>query len=109
MILCGANAVQVGTCHWNEGGECFERIEKEFTEIMKKKNYKSIEDFRGKLNDFKSPVGTPIEDWYLSTKELKERNKICSCLMMKECQIFAMVSIAVITSFFIGRYSNKFK
>ena len=52
MILCGAKAVQVGTCHWIEGPKCFERIANELEEIMKKKGYKNIEEFRGKLKPY---------------------------------------------------------
>lgn len=49
MILCGANAVQVGTCHWKEGPKCFNRICEELREIMKNKGYSNIHEFRGKL------------------------------------------------------------
>lgn len=49
MILCGASAVQVGTCHWIEGPKCFERIASELRNMMQIKGYAHIEDFRGKL------------------------------------------------------------
>jgi len=52
MILCGANAVQVGTCHWIEGPKCFQRISDELRIIMTKKGYSSIQDFQGKLKDW---------------------------------------------------------
>ena len=52
MILCGAKAVQVGTCHWNEGPACFDRISAELEAIMQSKGYKSIEEFRGKLKPY---------------------------------------------------------
>ena len=52
LILCGAKAVQVGTCHWNEGAGCFGRIAAELEAIMRKKGYLSIEDFRGKLKPY---------------------------------------------------------
>lgn len=52
LILCGAKAVQVATCHWLEGPKCFDRIATELEAIMSKKGYKSIEDFRGKLKDY---------------------------------------------------------
>ena len=52
MILCGAHAVQVGTCHWLEGPSCFDRICSELRLIMKEKQYSNIEDFRGKLKDW---------------------------------------------------------
>mmetsp|Transcript_18602 Transcript_18602/g.25792 ORF Transcript_18602/g.25792 Transcript_18602/m.25792 type:complete len:337 (-) Transcript_18602:154-1164(-) len=49
FILCGAAAVQIGTTHWVEGPQCFERIASELKSIMRGKGYKSIDDFRGKL------------------------------------------------------------
>ena len=52
MILCGAAAVQVGTCHWTEGPVCFDRICNELRDIMKEKGYGNIGDFKGKLNDW---------------------------------------------------------
>ena len=51
-ILCGATAVQVGTCHWREGPKCFDRIHDELKEIMGRKGYKSIDDFKGKLQEW---------------------------------------------------------
>jgi dihydroorotate dehydrogenase (fumarate) len=58
FILCGAKAVQVATCHWNEGPTCFDRIAAELEEIMRSKGYKSIEDFRGKLKPYSQPPST---------------------------------------------------
>ncbi len=52
MILCGATAVQVGTCHWTEGPKCFNRICNELKEIMKSKGYNSIDDFKGQLKEW---------------------------------------------------------
>lgn len=48
-ILCGATAVQVATQHRVEGPRCFERIASELRELMQRKGYKRLEDFRGKL------------------------------------------------------------
>lgn len=56
LILCGAKAVQVGTCHWTEGSSCFERIHNELLHIMIKKGYTSIEDFRGKLKNYDATI-----------------------------------------------------
>jgi dihydroorotate dehydrogenase (fumarate) len=53
-ILCGATAVQVGTCYWKEGPQCFKRIQNELMSIMKAKGYTSIKDFKGKLKKYKS-------------------------------------------------------
>ena len=52
FILCGAKAVQVGTCYWTEGSSCFHRISTELMELMKRKGYSSLEDFRGKLKPY---------------------------------------------------------
>ena len=49
FLLAGADAVQVGTVFEKEGPGCFEKIDKELTEILQKKGYKSIEDAKGKL------------------------------------------------------------
>jgi hypothetical protein len=56
LILCGATAVQVGTCHWTEGSKCFARIASELEAIMKVKGYHHIEDFRGKLKHYMKPT-----------------------------------------------------
>lgn len=52
MILCGASAVQVGTCHWTEGPKCFDRICQELKDLMQSKGYSSIDDFKGKLKEW---------------------------------------------------------
>jgi dihydroorotate dehydrogenase (fumarate) len=49
MFLCGANAVQIGTCHWTEGPKCFDRIVDELQQIMTSKGYKSLDEIIGKL------------------------------------------------------------
>lgn len=48
-ILCGATAVQIGTCLYQEGVEAFARINRELSDIMQQKGYARLEDFRGKL------------------------------------------------------------
>ncbi len=50
-ILCGASAVEAATTLVEEGPRCFGRLNRELAEAMKKKGYKSIEDFRGKLKE----------------------------------------------------------
>ncbi|RHY28340.1 hypothetical protein DYB32_006038, partial [Aphanomyces invadans] len=49
MIMCGAQAVQVGTCHWIEGPKCFDRIASELMDLMTQKGYNAVDEFRGKL------------------------------------------------------------
>lgn len=48
-ILCGAAAVQIGTQYMREGVTCFERIANELKELMHKKGYTAINDFKGRL------------------------------------------------------------
>ena len=48
-ILCGANAVQIGTQFYIDGISVFEKVKNELEEIMKQKGYSNIGDFCGKL------------------------------------------------------------
>ena len=48
-ILCGADLLQIGTQFYKDGGECFSRINSELKNLMKYKNYKNIDEFKGKL------------------------------------------------------------
>ncbi|MET3558174.1 dihydroorotate dehydrogenase (fumarate) [Streptococcus rupicaprae] len=48
-ILCGASLVQIGTALQEEGPAIFDRLQAELLEIMTEKGYKSLDDFRGKL------------------------------------------------------------
>ncbi len=48
-LLCGASMLQIGTALHKEGPEIFTRIIRELQEIMDKKGYQSIDEFRGKL------------------------------------------------------------
>lgn len=49
FLLCGADAVQVGTVFMKEGPECFGRIDRELAAIMAKKEYPDIASVKGKL------------------------------------------------------------
>lgn len=49
FLLCGADAVQVGTVFMKEGPGCFGRIDRELGEILAKKGYKDIASAKGKL------------------------------------------------------------
>jgi dihydroorotate dehydrogenase (fumarate) len=69
MILCGAKAVQVGTCHWTEGPGCFDRITKELEEIMKEKGYDHIKEFRGNLRPYIPPITSPKESDTIKKEE----------------------------------------
>ncbi len=49
FVLAGAKAVQIGTIFMQQGPSCFARISAEFEAYAKKKGYRDIESFRGKL------------------------------------------------------------
>ncbi|MDR1877243.1 MAG: dihydroorotate oxidase [Flavobacteriaceae bacterium] len=48
-ILCGASMVQIATQLMKEDTRIFSRLISELEEIMSSKNYKALEDFKGKL------------------------------------------------------------
>lgn len=48
-ILAGADAVQIGTTLLKNSPKCFEIITSELIQIMSKKKYKNISEYRGKL------------------------------------------------------------
>ncbi|KAG7353383.1 dihydroorotate dehydrogenase 1A [Nitzschia inconspicua] len=52
FLLCGASAVQVGTCHWKEGPQCFDRICTELQQLLNEKGYTSVQDCIGKLKSW---------------------------------------------------------
>ena len=82
LILCGARAVQVGTCHWTEGSGCFARIAGELEDIMRSKGYQSIEEFRGKLKPYTqhtnkiSRKSTPTAKTVLAGTDIADTTKI---------------------------------
>ncbi|KAF0746879.1 hypothetical protein AaE_007956 [Aphanomyces astaci] len=73
MILCGAQAVQVGTCHWIEGPKCFDRITKELQDIMKRKGYSSVDEFRGKLQPWSKEGAAKSRDARRNGAEAKTK------------------------------------
>ncbi|GKY98416.1 hypothetical protein MPSEU_000799100 [Mayamaea pseudoterrestris] len=52
LILVGATAVQVATCHWTEGPACFDRICRELMDLMQAKGYRTIPEFEGKVKEW---------------------------------------------------------
>ena len=75
MILCGAAAVQVGTCHWNEGPKCFDRICEELRDIMESKGYQSIDEFKFKLKDWSKEGATLSRVARMKKKKQKQANE----------------------------------
>jgi len=76
MILCGASAVQIGTCHWVEGPKCFDRICDELRALMKSKGYTSIGDFKGKLKEWSRDGASISRAAKKKEKSAKEENQI---------------------------------
>ncbi|AIN96927.1 dihydroorotate dehydrogenase, putative [Leishmania panamensis] len=48
-VLAGASMVQVGTALHEEGAAIFERLTAELLDVMAKKGYKTLDEFRGKV------------------------------------------------------------
>jgi len=59
MILAGAKTVQIASTLYKNGVECIERYNREIEKWMRLKNFDSIEQFRGMLNQSKvdNPAG----------------------------------------------------
>jgi len=49
MLLAGAAACQIGTCHWKEGPQCFDRICAELRQILKDSGYASVGEIQNQL------------------------------------------------------------
>lgn len=113
LILCGAKAVQVATCHWIEGPSCFERISNELKLIMIEKGYSCIEDFRGKLKPYQKPTKKDHDVKGVSTNDddnnnnnnVDDRGK--ASLESNTIIIYTLMSIIVILLAIIGVLSSK--
>jgi dihydroorotate dehydrogenase (fumarate) len=113
LILCGAKAVQVATCHWIEGPSCFERISNELKLIMIEKGYSCIEDFRGKLKPYQKPTKKEHDVKGVSTNDdddnnnndVDDRGKVS--LESNTIIIYTLMSIIVILLAIIGVLSSK--
>eukprot|EP00039_Didymoeca_costata_P030780 m.31320 g.31320 ORF g.31320 m.31320 type:complete len:386 (-) comp8302_c0_seq1:95-1252(-) len=88
FILCGATAVQIGTCHKNEGPSCFKRISEELKSIMTRKGYAQLQDFRGKLRDYdRSRATKPAREFQSSETPMG----ISSFIIALLCLIIAIL------------------
>lgn len=74
MLLAGATAVQIGTCHWTEGPACFDRIETELRDLMRQKGYTSLKDCKGKLKKW-SKEGAAISRAAAKEQKLQASGK----------------------------------
>ena len=55
-ILCGADAVQIGTAFMQQGPEIYQRIETELDDLMRKKSYSKLDDFQNCLKGSESKL-----------------------------------------------------
>lgn len=51
-ILAGASLVSIGSCLMKDGLNVFDRVQEELIEIMDKKGYRNLDEFRGQLKEF---------------------------------------------------------
>mmetsp|Transcript_13449 Transcript_13449/g.18404 ORF Transcript_13449/g.18404 Transcript_13449/m.18404 type:complete len:375 (-) Transcript_13449:139-1263(-) len=101
LILCGAKAVQVGTKHWTEGAVCFDRISSELKDIMKRKGYKSISDFRGKLKPYSKPSVSKAAQAKSSSNV--EKSGFMANLHMRLVMDFIVVFFAMFCAILVAR------
>jgi dihydroorotate dehydrogenase (fumarate) len=52
MLLAGATACQVATCHWKEGPGCFDRIVDELRALLDEQGHASISEIKGALREW---------------------------------------------------------
>mmetsp|Transcript_21980 Transcript_21980/g.30896 ORF Transcript_21980/g.30896 Transcript_21980/m.30896 type:complete len:405 (-) Transcript_21980:174-1388(-) len=105
MILCGASAVQVGTCHWNEGPGCFDRICTELRELMSSKGYTSIRQFKGQLKEWSREGASLSRKARAMEKELvHDKTTITTTKTMNNNQMYQFISavLAAIVAFLLA-------
>jgi len=59
MLLAGAAACQVATCHWKEGPSCFDRIVDELADLLTERGYAKVSDVEGALQPW-TPEGAAL-------------------------------------------------
>jgi dihydroorotate dehydrogenase (fumarate) len=84
MILCGAAAVQVGTCHWTEGPKCFDRICQELKDIMERKGYNSIDDFKNQLKEWSKEGVALSREAKMKKKNLEKESAVGGGIAVKK-------------------------
>jgi len=104
LILCGAAAVQVGTCHWREGASCFDRICDELREIMKKKGYTNIKDFRGKLKDWSKEQAALTRAVKKSRKTVEEKGQSVKVGAQDPMNMIVAILVVVVAALLADKF-----
>lgn len=102
LILCGATAVQIGTCHWTEGPKCFDRICHELEAIMARKGYSSIDDFKGKLKEW-SREGADVARVAAKKQAV---NKVVGDATSDSSAFYMAILVALIAILVADKFSN---
>ena len=95
MFLCGATAVQVGTCHWIEGPQCFDRIASELRALMREKGYATLDDFRGKLKPWSKERASESRAQRRAAKQAEAASASASGAQRAYLAIIALLVAAV--------------
>jgi dihydroorotate dehydrogenase (fumarate) len=106
MLLAGATAVQVGTCHWREGPICFDRMADELRDLMRKKGYSSLSDCKGKLKPW-TKEGAAISRQAAKEEKMKDAAPTPKSSKSGEAQFYRMLS-AILAVLLAIVCSNKF-
>ena len=109
MILCGAHAVQVGTCHWLEGPGCFDRICRELRSIMKEKQYSKIEDFRGKLKDWSKEGAALSREARVGERKVVASAGSKNSVMSMSLDVYQSMFIAILFVIIAVLLADKFQ
>ena len=96
MILAGASAVQVGTCHWKEGPQCFDRIVKELSVILKARGYKSVSEAKGQLQAWSKEGASKSRASAKKTTSTISEASADSVGAASEAQLYKMLSVFLV-------------
>lgn len=97
MLLAGACAVQIGTCHWKEGPQCFDRVAQELKDILVNKGYGSVADVSGKLQSWsKEGAAKSRAMTKTSGSTVSERSVSSESSSITEAQLFKMISVLLV-------------
>ena len=109
FLLCGATAVQVGTCHWKEGPACFQRITDELELLLKEKGYATVHDCIGHLQPWSKEGAAKARVAKKQQQQLKSgaaRTTITSSGMLFHRNILELVLVLVIAILLADKFQG---